>query len=147
MSNVRNWKRQAKVDETFIELRQLFPFGTSDSTTTQLSAPINHPAPLYIPPHAAPSFLPSSLMDRFLAPHTSEAIAHSHLTYVIPPVPPAPPHLPTAKTGSPGTSTIPPSTKLLSRDVHHTRHSTAISLAQTCSSSLAPAANSRASCP
>jgi len=32
-------------------------------------------------------------MDRFLAPHTSEAIAHSHLTYVILPVPPAPPHL------------------------------------------------------
>jgi hypothetical protein len=146
-----SWKRQAKVDKTSQNVHRCQLFCPSATITPfennlrrsipQRQSVIQH---IYI---SLASPLPSFPMDRFLAPHTSEAIAHSHLTYVPFHAPPTPSHLSTAKTGSPGTKTIPPSTKLLSRDAHLTRRSTVTYLVQTCSSSLVPAANSRVSCP
>lgn len=48
----------------------------------------------FAPPFSSfpPKYISLLPMDRFLAPHTSEAIAHSHLTYVPLATPPSPSH-------------------------------------------------------
>lgn len=91
---------------------------------------------------------PRLFMDKFLAPHTPEAAAHSHLRYVSQSTPaPLPCSLvPQVRIGLIGTWTTHPLTRRSLPAVRHTEHSIVTSVAQIYFSIPGQGLSSRASC-